>query len=231
VPRPPASLAELLDWARKNPGRFTYPKPPAFHGSTFLKQVLFESGADRAALAAPHSAESFARVTAPLWSTLDALHPLLWKQGRQFPANNVVMRQMLADGELAISLTFNPNEVANEIAAQRLPATAVPYQHAAGTVGNTHFVAIPFNARAKEGAQVVANFLLSPLAQSRKADIKVWGDPTVLAIDRLPARERAMFAAGAAPGQLAKSAPTLPEPHGSWVDPIEREWARRYGQA
>jgi putative thiamine transport system substrate-binding protein len=231
VPQPPHSLAELIEWTKRNPGRFTYPKPPAFHGTTFLKQVLLEAGADRRALAAPVAAEAFATVTAPLWSALDALHPQLWKQGRQFPANNVVMRQMLADGELAISLTFNPNEVANEIAAKRLPATVQPYQHAAGTVGNTHFLAIPFNARAREGAQVLANFLLSPLAQARKADIKVWGDPTVLAVERLPAAERALFAAGTAPGQLERSAPTLPEPHASWVDPIEREWARRYGQA
>jgi putative thiamine transport system substrate-binding protein len=231
VPQPPQSMAELLEWAKKNPGRFTYPKPPAFHGSTFLKQLLLETTADRRPLYAPHSAEVFAKATASLWPALDALHPHLWKQGRQFPANNTVMRQMLADGELAISLTFNPNEVANQIAAKTLPASVVPYQHAAGTVGNTHFLAIPFNARAKEGAQVAANFFLSPLAQSRKADIKVWGDPTVLAIDRLPAAERALFTATAAPGQLAKTAPVILEPHGSWVDPIEREWVRRYAGA
>jgi putative thiamine transport system substrate-binding protein len=229
VPQPPGSMAELLAWAQRQPGRFTYPRPPAFHGTTFLKQVLLETTPDRKPLYAPHTPEAFARATAPLWRTLDALHPLLWKRGQQFPANNVVMRQMLADGELAISLTFNPNEVANEIAARRLPASVVAYQHTAGTVGNTHFLAIPFNARARAGAQVVANFLLSPLAQARKADLAVWGDPTVLAVDRLPPAERALFAAQAAPGQVARPAPAIPEPHASWVDPLEREWVRRYG--
>jgi putative thiamine transport system substrate-binding protein len=228
VAQPPGSIDELIDWARRHPGRFTYPKPPAFHGSTFLKQVLMERRTDRAPLYAPYRSESFAAVTAPLWSTLDALHPLLWKQGRQFPASNTVMRQMLADGELAISLTFNPNEVANEIAAKTLPPTVVAYQHRAGTVGNTHFLAIPFNARAKEAAQVTADFLLSPAAQARKADIQVWGDPTVLALDKLSAAERALFAGAAAPGQVRQAAPAIPEPHASWVDPIEREWNRRY---
>jgi putative thiamine transport system substrate-binding protein len=231
VPRLPASFAELLDWARNNPGRFTYPRPPAFHGTTFVKQVLLEGSADRRPFYAPFDADAFARLTVPLWSALDALHPHLWKQGRQFPANNNLMRQMLADGELAISLTFNPNEVANQIAAKALPATVVPYQHSAGTIANTHFLAIPFNARAKAAAQVAADFFLSPRAQARKADIRVWGDPTVLAVDRLSAAERALFTAAAAPGQLAVSAPAIPEPHGSWVDPIEREWTRRYGQA
>jgi len=228
VAQPPASWTELLDWARRNPGRFTYPKPPAFHGTTFLKQVLVETSADRRPLYAPWRAEVFAATTAPLWAALDALHPHLWKQGRQFPASNVVMRQMLADGELAISLTFNPNEVANEIAAKTLPPGVASYQHRAGTIGNTHFLAIPFNARARDAAQVTANFLLSPVAQARKADIKVWGDPTVLALDKLGPAERALFEAGAAPGQVTQPAPAIPEPHGSWVDPIEREWQRRY---
>jgi putative thiamine transport system substrate-binding protein len=230
VGKPPASIAELLEWAKKTPGRFTYPKPPAFHGTTFVKQVLIETVAERKPFYAPYTADVFAGATAPLWAALDALHPHLWKEGRQFPASNTVMRQMLADGELAISLTFNPNEVANEIAAKRLPASVAPYQHAKGTIGNTHFLAIPFNARAKEAAQVAANFLLSPAAQARKADIKHWGDPTVLAVGKLSASDRALFAGGAAPGQLKASAPAIPEPHGSWVDPIEREWTRRYGQ-
>jgi putative thiamine transport system substrate-binding protein len=231
VPQPPTSFASLREWAAKNPGRFTYPKPPQFHGTTFLKQVLLETSTDRKPLYAPYKADLFAQTTAPLWAALDALHPQLWKQGKQFPANNTVMRQMLADGELAISLTFNPNEVANQIAGKTLPATVVAYQHSAGTIGNTHFLAIAFNSKNKEGAQVVANFLLSPVAQARKADIKFWGDPTVLAMDKLSAADRALFAAGAAPGLVAQPAPTLPEPHGSWVDPIEREWTRRYGQA
>ena len=230
VPVPPSSLAELVDWARKNAGRFTYPKPPQFHGTTFLKQVLLEAGAERKALYAAFSADAFARTTSPLWAALDNLHPHLWKQGRQFPASNTVMRQMLADGELAISLTFNPNEVANQIAAKALPNTVVSYQHAAGTIGNTHFLGIPFNARAKEGAQVAANFLLSPQAQARKADIQEWGDPTVLSLDKLSTAERALFTAASAPGQVTKPAPAWPEPHASWVDPIEREWTRRYGQ-
>ena len=231
VPVQPTSMNELLEWAKKNQGRFSYPKPPQFIGTTFLKQLLLENGGDRKALYAAYNAEAFARTTAPLWAALDALHPHLWKQGLQFPASPVAMRQMLADGELSISLTFNPNEAANQIATKALPASVVSYQHTAGTIGNTHFLGIPFNARAKEAAQVTANFLLSPLAQARKADIRQWGDPTVLALDKLNSSDHALFTAAVAPGQVTKPAPAWPEPHGSWVDPIEREWVRRFGQA
>jgi putative thiamine transport system substrate-binding protein len=47
---PPMSMMELLDLARDEPGRITYPAPPDFHGNTFLKQALAETMDDRALL-------------------------------------------------------------------------------------------------------------------------------------------------------------------------------------
>ena len=230
VPNPPRSMAALLEFARAHPGRVTYPRPPAFIGTTFLKQALVELNTDRAALYRPVTPDALAAAAAPLWAYLDALHPHLWRAGRQFPASPAAIRQMVADGELLIALSFNPNEAANEIAAKRQADTVHAWQMAAGAIGNTHFLAIPFNANAKEGAQVLINFMLSAQAQARKADIAVWGDPTVLALDRLPPAERARFGTRPAPGQVEQPAPVILEPHGSWVDPLEREWLRRYGQ-
>jgi len=229
LPKPPQSMAELLTLARSQPGRITYPRPPEFHGTTFVKQALIEHAPDVKALAQPVTPEALQTQAAPLWRFLDALHPLLWRGGKQFPQNSAAVRQMMADGELVMALTFNPNEAANEIAAKRLPATVQSWQFARGTIGNTHFVAIPYNAPSKAAAQVVANFLLSPAAQARKADIDVWGDPTVLDVARLPAAERARFQGAVRPGQLSQSVPALPEPHASWVDALEKEWVRRYG--
>lgn len=230
VPQPPRSMAALLAFAKAHPGRVTYPRPPDFHGSTFVKQALLELNPEHRALYQPVTPEALARLSAPLWSFLDALHPHLWRAGRQFPHNAAALRQMMADGELLLAFTFNPNEVANEIAASRLPRSTVSYQFSNGTIGNTHFLAIPFNASAQEGAQVVINFLLSPEAQARKADIAQWGDPTVLALDKLPPLERARFAAKAVPGQVEKAMPALPEPHGSWIQPLEQAWLSRYAR-
>lgn len=230
VPEPPRSMAALLEFARRHPGRITYPRPPNFHGTTFLKQALVELHRERSALYQPVAAEIFASVTSPLWSYLDALRPHLWRAGRQYPQNAAAIRQMMADGELLLGLTFNPNEAANEIAARRLPETVYSWHNSGGSIGNTHFLAVPFNASAKEGAQVAINFMLSPEAQARKADINVWGDATVLAVDWLPAGERERFTARPRPGQVEAPAPVILEPHGSWVEPLEREWLRRYGQ-
>lgn len=229
LPQPPQSMQALLALARSQPGRITHPRLPDFHGTTFIKQALVEFAPDRQALAKPVTDAAFAAQTAPLWPFLDALRPHLWRGGKQFPLNAAAVRQMMADGELLLAITFNPNEAANEIAAKRLPATVVSWQFEKGTIGNTHFVAIPYNARARAGAQVVANFLLSPAAQARKADIAHWGDPTVLDVARLPAPERALFGTGQLPGLVKSPAPTLPEPHASWVDPLEKAWAQRYG--
>ncbi|MCW5651464.1 MAG: ABC transporter substrate-binding protein [Ramlibacter sp.] len=230
VPTPPRSMNELLAFAKAHPGRVTYPRPPAFLGTTFLKQALVELNSDRSVLYQPVTPAALAQAAAPLWTYLDALHPQLWRAGKQFPASPAAIRQMMADGELLVALTFNPNEAANEIVAKRQADTVYSWQMAGGAIGNTHFLAIPFNANAREGAQVMINFMLSPEAQARKADIAVWGDPSVLAIDRLPAVERARFGSQPLPGQLAQTVPVILEPHGSWVDPLEREWVRRYGQ-
>ena len=231
VSQVPRNLAAWLAFAQAHPGRVTYPRPPDFHGTSWLKQMLLDlnPGAQRQALYQPLTSAAFEARTAALWRTLDAVHPHLWRKGRQFPLSAGAQRQMMADGELLWALTFNPNEAANEIAASRLPATTTSYQFDGGTLGNTHFLAIPFNTQAFAAAQVTANFLLSAQAQARKADIAVWGDPTVLDVDALPAAQRAWFQSVAVPGQLRTSAPAIPEPHASWVDALEKEWARRYG--
>jgi putative thiamine transport system substrate-binding protein len=226
---PPLSMVELLDLARNEPGRITYPAPPDFHGTTFVKQALLETMEDRAVLPVSIEKDAFTEAATPLFEFLDALHPHLWRQGRQFPQNQAQVKQMLADGELLLGLTFNPNEPANLVAAGEMPATTIAWQHRMGTIGNTHFVAIPVNARSKAAAQVTANFLLSPEAQARKAELAVWGDPTVLDLDKLTPEERALFASARAPGAVSHPARTVPEPHGSWVPLIESAWLERYG--
>ncbi len=230
VPKPPRSMVELMNFAKANPGRVSYPAPPDFHGTTFLKQALVEVIPDRLAFGKPIDAEGFKALSKPWLSFLDALHPGLWREGKQFPQSQSQITQMLGDGELLIGLTFNPNEAANLVAAGTLPATTVAWQHTEGTIGNTHFVAIPVNAKAKAGAQVVANFLLSPEAQAKKADLKTWGDPTVLALSKLPASDQALFSSAAAPGSVSLPGPAIPEPHASWVALIESSWLERYGQ-
>jgi putative thiamine transport system substrate-binding protein len=231
IAEPPRSIPALLDWAKAHPGRFTYPAPPDFIGSTFLKQVLIELTPDPAVLQRPAGQADFAAVTAPLWRWLEAIKPYLWRNGTTYPASGPALHQLLDDGEVDLSMAFNPAEASNLINAGRLPKTVRTFILKGGTIGNTHFVAIPFNAAHKAAAEVVANFLLSPEAQAHKQDPRVWGDGTVLDLDALDPADRTRFDAlpqGVAtlpPDQLV---PVRPEPHPSWMTEIEAEWLRRF---
>ena len=229
ISAPPTSMAELVAFARTNPGRVSYPAPPDFHGTTFVKQALIDTIADKTQLSKPATKEQFAAVSAPMFALLDSLRPHLWREGKQYPQSQAQLKQMLADSELLMALTFNPNDAANLVASKELPDTTIAWQFTAGTIGNTHFVAIPANSKASAAAQVVANFLISPEAQARKADLKLWGDPTVLAIAKLSADEAKLFAGGDVVGSVKAPAPAIPEPHGSWVPLIEAAWLEHYG--
>jgi putative thiamine transport system substrate-binding protein len=128
-------------------------------------------------------------------------------------------------------MAFNPAEASTLMAQGRLPASVRSFILDGGTIANTHFLAIPFNAAHREGALVTAEFLLSPEAQARKQDPKVWGDPTVLDVTALPPEERARFERlSLGPATLPPEAlkPQLPEPHPSWMVLLERAWATRF---
>lgn len=228
IANPPRSMAELAAFAKANPGRVTYPAPPDFHGTTFLKQALYEVTGDKGVFAKPVDAAAFAELAKPCLAFLDEMKPSLWREGKQYPKSQAEITQMVADGELLIGLTFNPNEPANLVSAGTLPKTTIAWQHSAGTIGNSHFVAIPANAKAKAGAQVVANFLLSAEAQAKKNDLKTWGDPTVLDVAKLSGDDAKMFAASAVPGSVSLPGPAILEPDASFVALIESTWLSHY---
>lgn len=228
----PHSAPAMLAWAKAHPGRLTHPQVSNFLGSTFLKQALVDLLPNPAVLQVPATDANFAATTAPLWTWYDQLKPHLWRQGRQFPDNGPAQRQLLNDGEIDITLSFHPAEAAAAVRDGLLPASVRPFTFAKGTIGNTSFVAIPYNAAHTAGALVLANFLISPEAQAHAQSIATLGNLNVLNLDKLPAAERARFAS------LANDNPALPtaaqlgtpqlEPHASWMTRIESEWRRRY---
>jgi putative thiamine transport system substrate-binding protein len=233
VPEPPRSMRDLLTYARANPGRISYPAPPDFHGVTFLKQALLELSEDNDFLYQPSSQSNVEEHLTVLWQFLDELHAVAWQRGSRFPVDGPSMKQMLNDGELHVAFSFNPVEAANGVISGELPASVRSYVHSGGTLGNTHFLAIPYNANAIDAAKVVSNFLLSAEAQARKADPSVWGDPTVLAIDKLTSEQKTLFDdSGNHPAMPTTDdlQQVLLEPDVSWVRELEREWQRRYAR-
>jgi putative thiamine transport system substrate-binding protein len=228
---PPRAIPAMLAWARQNPGRITHPRIRNFLGSTFLKQALCELVEDPRILLAPAAQADFARVTAPLWRWYEQLKPLMWRGGEQFPETGPAMRQLLADGEIDIMISFNPNEASTAIGKGILPDTVRTFVLEKGTIGNTSFVAIPYNAAHKEGAMAVADFLLSPECQARAMHPDTMGNFTVLDLNRLTPADRKRFEElprGVATLSAAELGRPLLEPHPSWMNGIVAEWERRY---
>ncbi|WP_349370618.1 ABC transporter substrate-binding protein [Salinarimonas sp.] len=226
----PSSVPEMAEWAAANSGRLTHPTARDFLGATFLKQALYELAPDPRVLQEPATDALYEAVTAPLWSWYDEIRPHLWRAGREFPESGPAQNQLLADGEIDIAITFNPAEAAAGAIQGRLPETTRVFFLEEGTIGNTSFVAIPYNAANKEGAMVVSNFLMSPEAQARAQDPAHLGSFTVLDLARLSADERAAFdvtdthPAMPAPEELVR---VLPEPHPSWMTRLVEDWERR----
>ncbi|MCG3728292.1 ABC transporter substrate-binding protein [Vibrio cincinnatiensis] len=217
---PPQSFAELLSYAKAFPYRITYPRPPEFHGVSFLKALLIELTQNDPSLALPVDEASFPIITKPLWDYLDTLHTVAWRSGKQFPSGSAEMVQLLDDGQIDLALTFNPNAVYSAQASGKLSTKTKSYAMKMGALTNIHFLAIPWNASAQSGSLVTINFLLSAKAQSRKGDLTLWGDPSVIQPQYLTDTTH-----------HSQRFPSIAEPHPSWQTALAEAWQKRYGLA
>lgn len=233
----PTTLDQLLKWSAKHPGRFSYPKPPDYLGMSFLKyalMVLHEKSdkKTKAQLNQVANEQNSKLVLTPLWGFLNQLHPTLWRHGQHFMQSGAQMRRLVDDTELSLAFTFSAPEVPAAVQRFDLPKSIRSYAMDDGSLSNTHFVAIPYNASQPKAAQLVANFLLSPEAQAHKQTPSVWGDKSVLIPTTLSPEQQALFKTqtphpSALPFNSIKR--TLSEPHPSWVEAIMTGWQSRYG--
>ena len=227
---PPRSFEALAAWIRSNPGRFSYPAPPDFVGTTFLKQVLYFTDGGAKVFQGAYTEQAYQEKVSRLWPWLRALQPHFWRRGGTYPDSQTKLDALFANGEVDFSMAFNPAKASNLVETGLFPETTRTFVMEGGSIANTHFTAIPFNARDKAGAAVVANFLLSPEAQLKKNDSRVWGDFTVLEQRLLSQEWRKRFAAlprgraTLAPAELGKK---LPEPPSAWGVALEKAWRRQ----
>jgi putative thiamine transport system substrate-binding protein len=231
VGAPPRSLAALAEWIKAHPGRFTHPDPRIFMGASFLKQVLIDLAPHRARLAQPVTDADFLAETAPFWAWYDSVRPFFWRRGELFPADGPAQRQLMNDSEVDFAMAFDPAEAAASVDAGRLQASARVTTLADGSIGNTSFVAIPYNSPHSAGAMVVANFLLDPEAQAHAQDIRALGAYNVLDLAKLAPAQQKLFADLPTSPSLPATADlsdVLLEPHPSWMTRIADEWRRRY---
>ncbi len=128
-------------------------------------------------------------------------------------------------------ISFDPAEAAAWVEAGLAPDSVRAFSLDKGTIGNTSFVAIPYNSANTAAAMVIADFLLEPEVQARAQDTRHLGSFTVLDLKKLDADQRRMF--DELPSNPALPATddlrlVLPEPHPSWMTRSADEWMRRY---
>lgn len=208
---PPRTFAQLLEWAKAHPGRFTYPAPPDFTGSAFVRQVVQRLGSREKAM-----------------TYLRQLKPFQHDGGKSFPQSEAELSRLFGDDQVDIAMSYNPGFVVSGVAKGVFPRTARPFLIGGGALVNTSYVTIPADAAHRYGALVVANLLLDPRLQAIKADPAGLGIPTVLDRDRLTASQRRLFAhPGKSAYLLSDYGKRLAELPAAEVDPIEHQWRRQ----
>ena len=228
VPAPPPTIDSLLDWIRRNPGRFTYPVLPDFTGSVFVRHVFYHAAGGYRELLGPFNEPQFDDVAPRTWEILNEIEPFLWREGQTYPENRAQLQELFSNGEVYFDISYNPAEAASLVAQGRYPESTRTFVFEEGTIGNTHYVAIPYNSPNKAAAMVTANLLLSPETQLEKAKPDVWGDLTVLSLDRLPSEWQRRFAALPRPPQVLPTEVLeehkIPELQSIWLEAIEMGW-------
>ena len=230
VDEPPASLTELFDWARANPGRFTYPAPPDFTGSAFVRQALYDvAGGPEKVPADPKDAVG-AQLTNELWAQLADLAPSLWRGGDTYPRDVTQLEELFAGDQVSFTMTYGPATLDALVADGTFPASTRVLPLTGGSLGNASFLAVPANATHAAGAMVVADLALTPEQQLAKAGPGVWGQYTVLDLERIPDDVAASFAAlppsDVVPPFAELSEGADPELAADWVGPLDDGWRK-----
>lgn len=189
---PPQTLGEFKSWVRENPGKFTI--PTEFTGMTLLKSWMISLADDPAVFHGDFNEEVYREYSGQLWDQLEEMKPYFWRRGETFPNSLSQIHQLFSSGEIAFTMSNNDSEVDNKIAEGLFPGSSRAYVPESGTIQNSHYMGIPKNSANKAEAMVVINFLMSPEAQFEKMKPEVWGDGTVLSMEKLPAEWQQRFA-------------------------------------
>ena len=226
TPDLPASAEELMAFAKANPGKVTYPALPDFTGSAFVRNIVYELCGWEQFQTMEADYDTVKAAIDPAIDYLRELNPYLWNEGRTFPDSSTTVDAMFADGEVVMNMSYSPFTVATGIADGTYTETTQTFVFDKGTIGNTNYMAIGFNAPNKAGAMVVIHAILSGEIQlTQYAQLR---ELPVVAAEKLSADEKAAFdAVNLGKGVLSQAdllAHRLPEMPASLVPIIEEIW-------
>jgi putative spermidine/putrescine transport system substrate-binding protein len=237
----PSNFAELEAWLRRNPGRFTYIRPPHFNGNTFVQTVLYALNPDGSnhgpfqLSLAELSVEEFIRLTTDGFHYLQRIEPFLLGGGGRdgqrgspiYPADQNALQALFINGEIDMVCQFGTYNTAVAIETGRFPESVENIIFPdAGMIKNKSFIGVPGNAPNPAAAMVLANLLASPANQIDK--LATIGYALGIDADLLTPEEQASIDE-VAPGLMGISyaelgAATVPDTNASLVELIEATW-------
>ena len=235
ITEPPQSYRELLAWAEENPGMLTYPNPvDDFAGAAFIRSAYYElTGLTDEELTREMSYEELLEISQPVIDYFLRLQPHLWRQGKAYPASQAQLDDFFRNGETAFSMGFEVGKVLGLIEEGVFPETVETLIFESGSIGGSHYLAVPFNAPEKAGALLAIDFLQSPEAQLEKYRPEVWGDMPAIDPSRLSASQQQQLEAidmqPGMPSLESLAATRVPEMHALTIDWIKEIWQEEIG--
>lgn len=228
INKTPVNHKELLEFAKANPDKFTYPAPPDFTGSAFVRNMIYDIVGYEQFMDMKADEEVVRKAIAPAIEYFKELKPYLWKGGKTYPAEVSLLDNMYGDGEVWMTMSYNPNSASGRIETGEFPESTRTFVFDKGTIGNTHFLAIPHNAPNKEGALALINYILNVESQATKYNPATWGDLPVLDQAKLNQKEKERLASielgEATLPQDVLSEHRIPEMPVDLVPMIEKIW-------
>lgn len=168
VKTPPKTYTALIAWIKANPGKFTYNAPAGGgSGRSFVQTVLDNtlSKDDITALQTGANKAVQAKWAAG-WATLRGLNKFTYGQNGTYPTNNQATLDLLSKGLVDMGPVWS-DQIASALKAGTMPKDIkVVGISGPSFTGGPAYLGIPANSTNRNGARLIANWVLSPAAQN-----------------------------------------------------------------
>lgn len=219
VKNPPKDIKELTNWIKQNPGKFTYPSVPDFTGSAFIRQTYMD-------LFKKDYVED--KDLSGMWDYMNEIKPYLWRKGETYPESSAKLDMLYSNSEILMTMSYNPLHAFNKVQSGEFKESTDVFVLNDGTLSNTHYLSVPFNASNKAGAMAVIDFLLSPKAQIQKLNPTNWGDGLSISYDKLSDEDKLKIDKIYKENKLEFLNEIrkykIPEMKAEYIDKIEKGW-------